>query len=205
MLALYIAAPLIVQYLVFVRRIPLFEALPPFLLLFIVLLTLGSRFSWRETLTRLFPLRILAQIVATFMVAGGALTLFALATNPQDVLRWARASPETYFRIIMLYALVSVTTQELVYRVHFFQRYAPLFGDRQLLAVVVNAAAFALSHIFFPNPLTVYISFAGGLLFAYRYLQTRSFWAVFLEHLLYGSLVFALGMGRYFYTGVSNF
>ena len=32
--------------------------------------------------------------------------------------------------------------------------------------------------------------------------MTRSFWAVFLEHTLWGGLVFTVGLGRYFFTGV---
>jgi hypothetical protein len=43
---------------------------------------------------------------------------------------------------------------------------------------------------------------ATGALFAWRYAMTRSFWAVFIEHTLWGALVFTVGLGRYFFTGV---
>jgi hypothetical protein len=43
---------------------------------------------------------------------------------------------------------------------------------------------------------------ATGLLFALRYALTRSFWAVYLEHALWGALVFTVGLGRFFFTGV---
>jgi hypothetical protein len=45
---------------------------------------------------------------------------------------------------------------------------------------------------------------AGGLLLAVRYAMTRSYWAVFIEHTIWGWLVFTIGLGRYFFTGVSN-
>ena len=44
-----------------------------------------------------------------------------------------------------------------------------------------------------------------ALLFAWRYQSSRSYWALVLEHALYGNLIFTVGLGRYFYTGVSNF
>ena len=45
---------------------------------------------------------------------------------------------------------------------------------------------------------------AAELLFAMRYAATRSYWAVVLEHTLWGWLVFTTGLGRYVFTGVSN-
>ncbi len=44
----------------------------------------------------------------------------------------------------------------------------------------------------------------GGLVLAARYAQTRSFWAVFIEHTIWGWLIFTVGLGRFFFTGVSN-
>ena len=49
----------------------------------------------------------------------------------------------------------------------------------------------------------VAISLAGGLLFAYRFTRTRSYLAVVLEHALYGDLIFTIGLGRFFFTGVA--
>jgi uncharacterized protein len=39
---------------------------------------------------------------------------------------------------------------------------------------------------------------ASGLLFALRYAVTRSLRAVYLEHTLWGGLVFTVGLGRFF-------
>jgi hypothetical protein len=48
----------------------------------------------------------------------------------------------------------------------------------------------------------VFGTMAVGVLLAARYGTTRSFWAVFIEHTLWGALVFTVGLGRYFFTGV---
>ena len=50
----------------------------------------------------------------------------------------------------------------------------------------------------------VAFSFACGLIFAYRFTRTRSFLAVALEHALYGDLVFTIGLGQFFFTGVAH-
>ena len=46
--------------------------------------------------------------------------------------------------------------------------------------------------------------FIGGALFAWRYERSRSFWAVWVEHVLWGWLVFTVGLGVFFFTGVAN-
>src|SRR5262249_48768181 len=90
-------------------------------------------------------------------------------------------------------------------------RYAPVFNSHPAAAIAVNAVLFAFAHAaifayghtpFHWGP--VALSFAGGLLFARRFLRTRSFWAVALEHSLYGDLLFTIGLGAFFFTGVSN-
>ncbi len=106
---------------------------------------------------------------------------------------------------MILYPLVSVTAQEVMYRVFFFHRYRVLFAGDPQAGIVLNAVLFSFSHIIFQNVTTLIISFLGGLLFAWRYQSSRSYWALVLEHALYGNLIFTVGLGRYFYTGVSNF
>ncbi len=79
-------------------------------------------------------------------------------------------------------------------------RYASLFPS-QLVLIVVSAAAFAFMHIIFRNPLAVTLTFAGGLLFAWRYKVTGSLFTSSLEHALYGCWLFTIGLGQYFYHG----
>ena len=52
------------------------------------------------------------------------------------------------------------------------------------------------------TPLAVYGTMVDGRAVCLRYAVTRSFWAVFVEHTLWGALVFTVGLGRFFFTGV---
>ena len=109
------------------------------------------------------------------------------------------------------YPMISVTTQELVYRVFLFHRYAPPLNGARWLTIAVNATLFATMHaILFASRgasshwEAVTISFIGGLIFAYRFARTRSFFAVWLEHALYGDLIFTIGLRRFFLRRIAN-
>jgi membrane protease YdiL (CAAX protease family) len=205
MLLLYVGAPILVYSLVRHHGYPLFQILPVVFALFVIVLTLDRRFSWREALSHGMSLRTLASILAIFCLAAPVLTLFAWHDNPRGFLRFPRYAQDTWIMVMILYPVLSVTAQEIMFRLFFHHRYRALFGVDAQGAIVLNAVLFAFAHIAFQNVTTMVISFLGSLLFAWRYERTRSYWAVVLEHSLYGNLIFTLGLGRYFYTGVSNF
>jgi uncharacterized protein len=205
MLLLYVGAPIAVYSLLHDYRIPLFKIFPWVFVVFVIVLTLDRGFSWRKALSRGISLRTLASILGVFAVAAPLLTLFAWHDSPSRFLAFPRYAQDIWLLVMVLYPLLSVTTQEIMFRLFFFSRYRALFGSDAQAAIVLNAALFTFAHIAFLNLTTLVISFLGGLLFAWRYENTRSFWAVALEHSLYGNLLFTLGLGRYFYTGVSNF
>jgi membrane protease YdiL (CAAX protease family) len=205
MLLLYVGAPILVYMLVQDHRVPLFKILPVLFVVFVAVLTLDRSFSWREALSRGVSLRAVGSILLIFCLAAPVLTLFAWYDNPRGFLRFPRFAQDTWIMVMLLYPILSVTAQEIMFRLFFYHRYRPLFGVDSQGAIVLNAVLFAFGHIAFQNVTTLVISFFGSLLFAWRYENTRSYWAVVLEHSLYGNLIFTLGLGRYFYTGVSNF
>ncbi len=205
MVGIYVLTPLAVYSLLYRYHVPLFKLLPAVFATFILLLTLDRSFSWRATLKRGIRLRDLASIAGIFALAAPAIALFAYHDRPDAFLRFPLHAQGLWIMVMILYPLISVTTQEIMYRVFFFHRYRPLFaGDPQAI-IVLNAVLFSFSHIIFQSLTTLVISFMGGLLFAWRYQSSRSYWALVLEHALYGNMIFTVGLGRYFYTGVSNF
>lgn len=205
MLLLYVGAPIAVYSLLYDYRIPLFTILPVIFLIFVIVLTLDRDFSWRQALGRGIDWATLGSILSIFAVAGPLLALFAWYDSPDRFLAFPLYAQGIWLMVMVLYPLLSVTTQEIMFRLFFFARYRPLFGNDRQAAIMLNAVLFAFVHIIFQNVTTLVISFFGGLLFAWRYERTQSYWAVVLEHSLYGNLIFSVGLGRYFYTGVSNF
>ncbi len=211
MLLVFVGGPVLLARLVYERHISLFAILPiVFAGLAVLLLALGGR-DLRASLARLPGWRTVLSILALFILCGGALTLFAYERYPQWFLTFPRNNTRLWLLVMAFYPLVSVTAQELAYRVLFFHRYARALNGTGWLAIAVNAALFAGMHaVLFPSRgphfhwEAVALSFAGGLLFAYRFTRTRSFLAAALEHALYGDLIFTIGLGRFFFTGVSN-
>jgi hypothetical protein len=205
MIAGFVLTPIAVYALLYRYHIPLFTLLPLVFATFILLLTLDRTFSWRIALKRGITWRELASILGIFAVAGPAIALFGYYDRPESFLRFPRLSYNLWITVMILYPLISVTAQEIMYRVFFFHRYRALFAGDPQAGIVLNAVLFSFSHIIFQNVTTLIISFLGGLLFAWRYQSSRSYWALVLEHALYGNMIFTVGLGRYFYTGVSNF
>jgi len=199
---IYIGAPLAVAIAVHDLHLPVFIALMPVLGIVLMCLLVDPTFSIKRELTRGFGLATLFSILAVFAVGGGAVTYYVVTFHPDWFLEFPRNRPETYKRIMLLYPAMSVVVQELVYRTFYFHRYGALFGRAWWLAIGLNGVLFGLGHIVIGTELAVYGSMATGTLFATRYAMTRSFWAVFLEHTLWGALVFTVGLGRFFFAGV---
>ena len=147
----------------------------------------GFRQHYRWMLIRF---AVLAPVIAVFTALYAPESLFAFMM--EDTGRWAA--------VMLLYPLLSVYPQEIVYRAFFFKRYKNIFTDSREL-VLISSLSFAFAHIIYLNPVSVLFSLAGGYIFADTYQKTRSLIAVSIEHAFYGWLIFTIGLGRFFYAG----
>lgn len=147
--------------------------------------------------------RLAGHVRRILLIFAGGVALIALGTalfEPERLFSLVRVNPALWAAIMVLYPLLSVYPQELIFRTFFFHRYGALFPTPGI-AVAANAAAFGYMHVVMQNALAVALSFAGGLLFAYTYHHTRSTVASSIEHALYGCFIFTIGLGWYFYGG----
>ena len=145
------------------------------------------RAGWRAVLIR-------------FLLGASALGLMVLVFEPHRLFAFPLQAPRIWAVVMVLYPVVSVYPQEIVYRAYYFHRYAGLFPGRQAM-VFSNALAFSFAHLLFWNPIAIILTFIGGLFFAHTYAKTRSMIAVCVEHALYGCFIFTIGLGEYFYHG----
>ncbi|MBN2894406.1 MAG: CPBP family intramembrane metalloprotease [Campylobacterales bacterium] len=107
--------------------------------------------------------------------------------------------PLVWVAILALYPLLSALPQEILFRRFFFYRYSALMGSGALFWL--SAALFALAHLPFGNEVALAGSFAGGILFAHSYRQSGTILSSWIEHSLYGIMIFTFGLGHYFYHG----
>lgn len=201
---LFVAAPLAMWFAVHRLGIPLFLALGPLFAIAVLMLLADRTFSLKREWVRGIDRATLLSIVIVFAVGAAIAAAFVIETRPRAFLEFPTNRRETWARIMLLYPFASVLAQEIIYRTFFFHRYGVLFGAYRGLGVLTNGALFGFGHIVIGQSAAIFAAAAAGLLFAQRYAGTRSFWAVVLEHTLWGWMVFTVGLGRYFFTGVSN-
>lgn len=135
-----------------------------------------------------------------FLTVGTALTLLVAWITPQFLFYCPRHHFTVWLSLMIVYPLFSVYPQELIYRAFLWHRYRFLAGGDQGF-MHLSAVAFGFGHIIYFHPLSMLMSLAGGYVFAWTYLKTRSLLAVTFEHALYGCMLYTVGLGRYFYTG----
>jgi membrane protease YdiL (CAAX protease family) len=203
-LVVFVGGPLAMTYAIYVARTPLFAALLPVLLGMLAFLLLDRTFSLKRELARGFGRADLASMVAILAVCGGAVALYVAIEMPERFLSMPRNRPGTWRKVLTVYPFLSVLVQEFVYRTFFFHRYGPLFGSRPALAILASGLLFGFGHVIFRNWVAVIGTALTGVLFAWRYARTGSYWAAWLEHTLWGWLVFTVGLGGFFFTGVSH-
>ena len=136
---------------------------------------------WKHTLIKFV---LIMLVTTTYMILVDPNNLFVVILN----------KPMVWIVILFIYSFFSVYPQELIYRTFFFQRYEELIQNKKLL-VFINAIVFALAHLFFRNTLVVFLTFIGGIIFAYTYTKTESTLLVSIEHAIYGCWLFTVGMG----------
>jgi uncharacterized protein len=200
---LFLLAPLVMRYVVYNHSVPLYYALPPVLGVMLALLFFDPTFKLRHEFKTGFTRETLFAILFVFLIFGSLLAAWVATEMPERFFALPRTSSTRWLKLLVLYPFTSVLAQEFVYRVFFFHRYGTLFSRRRTM-ILANAAVFAFAHILFRNWIALVLTFAGGMLFAWRYYTTRSFWAVWVEHTLWGWLIFTVGLGVYFFTGVKN-
>ncbi len=193
---LYLALPVLVATL-----------LPPALMFPVLLIaTLGGialldqtdGFYWRDLSCDLrnvnWSVTGAFALVAAIVPAGVMMLI-----NPEGLFFLVLHRPALMAIIIIVYPLVSVVPQELLFRVLFFRRYRRLLPGPKT-GIVLNALLFSLAHLMYWNPIVLGITFAGGLVFAWAYEIRGNFTEAVLCHIIAGELIFIIGLGVLFYS-----
>ncbi|NIM01688.1 MAG: CPBP family intramembrane metalloprotease [Acidobacteria bacterium] len=135
------------------------------------------------------------------VVAGVPLILVATwVLLPERLFGFVRERPAMWALVMVLYPLLSVLPQGVVYRVFIFRRYRRLFPARGA-RIAASAAAFSAVHIVFENWIAPAFTLAGGALFAWTYDRSQSELPAAVQHALFGCTIFTVGLGWYFYAG----
>lgn len=150
---------------------------------------------------RLFSWRIagseLKSIMKTFLPVAALMTLTVWWWNPDYLFILPRSEPLIYIGLLIFYPLFSVIPQGIAFRAFFLHRYSGIIKGYWSI-IIASAIMFAFGHIIFRNWVAILLTFIGGVLFAKRYLDSKSLAASLFEHTLYGIWLFTCGLGNFF-------
>ncbi|MGP6089889.1 CPBP family glutamic-type intramembrane protease [Antarctobacter jejuensis] len=164
------------------------------------LLHLTPGFEWRSLGqgVRRIEWRFVGGVAAATVVTGYVVVQL---TAPEAAFFLLRENPGLMLMIALLYPFLSALPQEVVFRSLFFRRYGAILPAGLTLPMLMNAAIFSFAHLMYWSWVVAAMTFFGGLAFAWAYEKRENFPEAVVLHAVTGVLVFAMGLGVYFYSG----
>ena len=202
LISCFVLIPLVILALNFQRIFVGLYAIGTLTLIFLIGLFFAPHFDrstwfkWRTVVQELPGILLRATIGA------GLLILLVWLWIPERLFAFPRQNFRIWVFVTLLYPIFSAWPQEIMYRSYFFHRYRPLFAQRSLF-LASNVFLFAAVHVVFANWVAPMLTLVGGLLFTINYERTKSLPSVWLEHTIFGNLIFTIGLGPFFYVGAA--
>ena len=127
---------------------------------------------------------------------------FVAYFKPENLFIIVKEKPFIWIMIMIFYPVWSAYPQELIYRAYFFHRFSK-YANNKLILIIINSLLFSFSHIIFNNWIALILTFAGNFFLVNTYRKSNSLMVVFIEHAVYGNIIFTTGLGEYFYLPMS--
>jgi membrane protease YdiL (CAAX protease family) len=181
-------------------KLPVFPALWLLCAICLVLLLRSPDFDRRALWNAERLRQRLSRALLSFLLGAPLLVLLLWWVAPERWLGFVRGRPLLWAVVMVLYPLLSVYPQGVVYRVFIFHRYRTLFPGTAA-RVLASALAFSAVHLVFENWVAPVLTLVGGVVFGWTYARTRSSLVVGIQHAAFGCFIFTIGLGWYFYLG----
>ncbi len=118
--------------------------------------------------------------------------------HPENLFNLPRANIWIYMALCLFYPVFSAFGQEIIYRTFLSRRYSR-FLTKGWQFVLASALTFSFMHIVYYDPVSMILTFIGGLYFAWNYQLTRSVLFTSVLHGIFGILMFGVGLGQHFW------
>jgi len=149
-------------------------------------------FAWKIARATLIRNGLIVFICLILMLG------YVLLFERENLFNLPKASPWIFVAMCIFYPVFSAFGQEIIYRTFLFRRYNNLF-PKEWQFVLASGITFSFLHVVYYDPVSILLTFMGGVYFAKVYLQTRSVLYTSLLHGLMGIMVFGVGLGQYFW------
>ena len=136
-----------------------------------------------------------------------AATVYVLAREPGAAFSLLIDRPRLWLAIMILYPLLSVLPQEILFRICLMDilETTPSGRARQAwIPILGSALLFGWAHVIYAGYTAMLSTWLAGLALGWNYHRNRyrpgAVWPLLLEHSLYGQIIFSTGLGHYFYV-----
>jgi len=170
----------------------------PVLVFIFLLLRRNTDFKWRELITWSVPRHTLYVSALIILVSALLMLGYVWKFERENLFNLPQANIWIYLALCIFYPVFSAYGQEIIYRTFLARRYSAIF-HRSWQFVLASAVSFSFLHIVYYDPVSMILTFIGGLYFARMYQLTRSVLFSSVLHGLFGMMIFGVGMGLYFW------
>lgn len=173
----------------------------PVLFFIFILLRRTSDFRWSELVRWSIPPKVLVMNILILLVCAMLVLGYVLFFDRENLFNLPRANPWIYLAMCLFYPVFSAYGQEIIYRTFLKRRYSRIL-PKEWHFVLASAVTFSFMHVVYYDPVSMILTFIGGLYFARIYQQTGSVLFSAVMHGLFGIMFFGIGMGQYFWLDI---
>jgi membrane protease YdiL (CAAX protease family) len=170
----------------------------PALVLIFILLRRSSDFSWRELFRWTVSRKAMYGNVVIIIFCALLMLGYVYFFDRENLFNLPRANIWIYLALCLFYPVFSAFGQEIIYRTFLSRRYSRIL-PRDWHFVLASAFTFSYLHIVYYDPVSMILTFIGGLYFAWNYRLTRSVLFTSVLHGIFGIMMFGVGLGQYFW------
>lgn len=123
---------------------------------------------------------------------------------PEKLFNLPKGNFWIWIAISVFYPVFSAFAQEVIYRTFIYRRYSGIFSKNWIF-ILASATVFSYVHIVYYSPVSIILTFFGGLYLAKAYIDTKSVLFTSILHGLMGNIVFAIGLGEYFWLDMLEY
>lgn len=138
-------------------------------------------------------INILVVIISAVLLLGATLIF-----SKDTLFNLPRKNPLIFIAFCFFYPLFSAYGQEIIYRTFLFHRYKLIFSSRAGF-IMASSLTFSFIHIIYYSPVSMILTLFLGFYVSYVYWRTRSVLFTAILHGILGIIIFAVGLGQYFW------
>ena len=170
----------------------------PVLVFIFILLRRTTDFKWSELIRWQVPRKVIQGNAILIVLAAILMLGYVYFFHRENLFNLPRANIWLYLGLCLFYPVFSAFGQEIIYRTFLSRRYSGILAKKWHF-VVASALTFSFMHIVYYDPVSLILTFIGGLYFARNYQLTRSVLFTSVLHGIFGIMMFGVGLGQHFW------